>query len=1001
MAADLAAGPGVPWGMRIALLGELDVFDDSGAHVAVTGAKLRALLAVLALQVGRPVPAEQLVGALWGDDPPPAVKNALQGLVSKLRRALGSGELVSLRSGGYVLDLPPEAIDLHRFDRLVADARAASDPIEVIALLTEAEGLWRGHALAEFAYEDFATIPAARLEELRLAATEERLGAELARGRHSAVTVELEAAVATHPLRERLRGLLMLALYRSGRQADALRVFQEGRAILAEELGLEPGPELRRLEAAVLAHDPELAAPADVSAPPPRRQSAIPEPLTPLIGRTDERAALTGLVDEHRLVTLVGPGGVGKTRLAVEVGRAAAARVADGGCLVELAPMGDPAGVRTTIAAALDLPDPARLLEVLADRELVLLLDNCEHVIAAAAEAVDELLRRCPGVRVVATSREGLRVPGEQLWPVPPLTPDDAAELFETRARSAGATLTGTADERALIEEICTRLDGLPLAIELAAARTRAFAVAHVASRLHDRFRLLTGGSRTALPRQQTLRAVVDWSYELLFEDEQRVFERLSVFPGGCDVVTAAAVCADEHLPAAELEDIIPALVEKSLVVPAPSDGEPRVTQLQTLAQYGREKLAERGDALRIRDAMAAHFARLCAGSTSAFTGEEQREWLLAVDRERENLRAALEWAIDRGDAETALVIAGGTSWAHWLGGTVAEGRQWIERAFEVDGEVSDHTRATGRTGRALLTFQSGLREGVDEDLEEALATFAALGDERALAWTYSIWAEVAATRGDVDEARRRRRENLEFQESRADDAFLPVGRAYSRAKLAQLDGDLDVAERCYREAAEELTVIDRPVVRAMCLGMVAEFDELAERYDDAVAELEEAVVISESLGLRGFLASLQARLGWVLLLRGDVARAEAVYRRAVEVARPFGNTLVLSVAMAGLAGIERLQGRDEQAATCASEALRLHSSIGPRRMANRTSGHAEQAVGAAVSCTVLAAVAADAGDERAAAEHLRRADELRRAAVAPVPAFQREDVERVRALIS
>ncbi len=473
------------------------------------------------------------------------------------------------------------------------------------------------------------------------------------------------------------------------------------------------------------------------------------------------------------------------------------------------------------------------------------------------------------------------------------------------------------------------------------------------------------------------------------------------MFPGGCDIATAAAVCADDDLPAAEFDDIITALVEKSLVVPAPSPAGPRVTQLQTLAQYGREKLAQRGDAVRIRDAMAAHFAELCARSTDAFTGEEQRPWLIAVHRERENLRAALDWAVDRGDAETALVLAGGTSWAHWLAGTVAEGLQWIDRALAVEGEVDERTRALAGTGRALLAFQAGVRDGVDEDLEAALATFTAIDDLRAKAWTYSFWAEVASARGDVEEGRRRRREVLAFQESRPDDAFLPVGQAYSRAKLAQLDGDLDAAERFYREAAEHLTRIDRPVVRAMCLGMVAEFDERAERYDAAIAKLEEAVDISRSLGLRGFLGSLEARLGWVMLNDGDVDGAEAAYRRALDAARPLGNTVVLSLAMAGLAAIEHLRGHDEDAASCATEALRLHEAIGPRRMANRTSGHAEQAVGAAASCTVLAAIAAAVGDKDAATEQLGRADELRRSASAPVPPFQLVDVERVRALTS
>ena len=518
--------------VRVGLLGGLEVLDDDGRDTVVAGPKVRALLAMLALQPGRVVSTEQLIDALWGDNPPTEVRNGLQGLASKLRRSLGSADLVAMRGAGYSLELPADAIDVHRYEEMVAaarDAAADGDLNQAAALLAEADRLWRGDAFADFAYEDFAAGAITRLSELRLSAIEERLDIELQLGRHQAAVAELEELVAAHPLRERLRGLLMLALYRAGRQADALRVFQDGRHVLADELGLEPGHELRALEAAILAQDHSLDAPA-VTARDPGTSTAtysIPEALTPLVGRDAELRELTRLAAEHRFVTLVGPGGVGKTRLALEVARVESAALTFGGCLVELAPVGDPAAVRAAIASALAVPDPGRLAEAIGDRELLLVLDNCEHVITTAAEVAEDLLRHCPALRLIATSREGLRVGGETIWPVPPLDADDAVSLFVARAQAAGAPLDLSDDHHASIAEICSRLDGLPLAIELAAARTRAFPLQQISARLNDRFRLLTGGSRTALPRQQTLRAVVDWSYELLFDDEQRVFERL------------------------------------------------------------------------------------------------------------------------------------------------------------------------------------------------------------------------------------------------------------------------------------------------------------------------------------------------------------------------------------------------------------------------------------------------------------------------------------------
>ena len=989
--------------MQVGLLGELQVLDDDERDVEVTGAKLRALLVVLALRSGRAVPVDQLVDALWGPESSAAARNGLQGLVSKLRRALGSASLVATRGGGYALEIPLEAVDVYRFEQLVAAGRAAatSGNLEsAIELLADADSLWRGEALTEFAYEEFAAVEVSRLSELRLAAVEERLDIELQLGRHRGVIVELESLVAAHALRERLRGLLMIALYRAGRQADALRTFQDGRRILGEELGLDPGPELRQLETAILAQDSSL----DVSAPERRdtsvwteHRSTVPESLTPLVGRDNEVGDLTQLFGHHRFVTLVGPGGVGKTRLALEVAREVSRLLTHGACLVELAHVGDPEGVRAAVGSALDLPDPSRLAEMIGNRELMIVLDNCEHVITMAAEVAEDLLRRCPGLRLLATSREGLRVGGETIWPVPPLATDDAVQLFIARAQAAGGVVALSGDVLAVISDICVRLDGLPLAIELAAARTRAFPIHQIASRLNDRFRLLTGGSRTALPRQQTLRAVVDWSYELLFDDEQRVLERLSVFPGGCDLATAEAVCADKSLDASDLADIIQTLVDKSLVVAVPSGDELRFTQLQTLAQYGREKLAERGDAERIRDAMTAHYGRLCARSAASYVGDDQRAWLTEVDREHDNIRGALEWAVANDDAETALTIAGGVSWAHWLAGTAVEGKRWLDDAFRCAGTASDGARALALTGRGLIDFQLGKPAGVDADFEAALAIFHDRDDFASLSLTYGFWAEVAVARGDLDEGRRRRLELLDFYLGLPEGPFVIAVRAYSRAKLGGLDGDLERSERYYREAADGFAQIDRPMMRAMCLGMVADFEERRGDYREAINNLDEAVATNDALGLRGFNGSLLARLGWALLQDGDTARAELAYNRALDLARRLNNTPVAFLALTGRAVLHRLDGRIDSAAEAATEALELYLAGEPRRLANRVDPRADLLGGAAVCCTELAILAVERGDAEQAARLLGHADRLRRDVGVPVPRFQCNDLDRAR----
>jgi tetratricopeptide (TPR) repeat protein len=551
-----------------------------------------------------------------------------------------------------------------------------------------------------------------------------------------------------------------------------------------------------------------------------------------------------------------------------------------------------------------------------------------------------------------------------------------------------------------VIADICSRLDGLPLAIELAAARTRAFPVTQIAARLTDRFRLLTGGSRTALPRQQTLRAVVDWSYELLFDDEQRIFERLSVFPGGCDLATAERVCVDDSIATLDVADHLHALVEKSLVVAVPVADGLRFTQLQTLAQFGRERLAERGDAVRIRDAMAAHFAQLCSQSAAAFTGDLQRWWLTTMDRDHDNLRAALDWAVANDDAETALMVAGGAAWPHWLTGEVVEGRRWLADAFGCGGRADERTLALALTGRGLLDFLAGELAHCDDDLATALEIFRRHHDDVSVAFAHSFYAEQPAVLGDLDEGRRRRLAHLDLYGEQPDSEFAVAARSYSLAKLAIIDGDLDAAERHYRVATEGFGRLDRPVMNSMCLGMVADFDERAGDYPAAIARLEAAIDTNESL-LGGFTGSLRAHLGWVLLRDGQRARAEVVFEEALDSARRVRHTMVLFQAQAGLAAIHLLQGRHGAAVAAGSEALELYRADGFRRFRNRVHPTSDLHAAAAVCCAVLAVTFAERGEQERAATLFADADRLRSESGVELPAALIDDVTRVRAAVS
>jgi predicted ATPase/DNA-binding SARP family transcriptional activator len=989
--------------MEFGILGPLEV-RDGGAPVRVPGAKERALLADLLVNAGRVVSADRLVEDLWGERPPGNPVNTLQGRVSALRRALGpaGAGLVVTSPPGYRLAVDPGRLDAARLERLVARAATLdrAEAPQAIRLLEEALGLWRGPALAEFADQPWAQAEAARLEELRLAATEALVELRLAAGGHAGLVGELEALVAANPTRERLRGQLMVALYRSGRQADALRVYTETRATLAEELGIDPSPELQRLHQAILVQDPalELAGPARR---PPRHN--LPERLTSLVGRDQELRELAKLVEAHRLVTVVGPGGAGKTTVAVELARRLRGGYPDGVWLVELAAVGDPALLAEIVGAALELreeplepgttpPAPAeRLAGFLRDKALLLVLDNCEHLVAACAELVGRLLRTAPGVRVLATSRELLGVAGEVVWPVPPLAvPDpvtevatdpevaglagpggdgaapealagyDAVRLFAERAAAADPGFALDAATAPAVAELCRRLDGLPLAIELAAARVRVLPVPEIAARLGDRFRLLGGGGRTADPRQRTLRATIDWSWELLEEPDRRLWRRLAVFSGGWTVAAAEAVCGGDGLEQGEVLEELFRLADRSLIQAAGGD-HARFTLLESLRAYGAERLAEAGEAEVVAARHTAFFLDLAEEAAAHRTA---RPWLRRVRGDYDNLRAALDRVIAAGDLDTALRLAGALGW-FWSTEHTVEGRQRLTAVLALaDGRPP--TPGLARVLQVVAMTEVALTptEATVAAARRSRELFERFGDRRGVAISKLLigWAELQ--RGGPGDAALRLVEEADATFKDLDDAWGQAFAGHSRFVFESYHHGLSQrTQRAGREALERYQALDDQFGVAQAQFTLAEMASALGDLDAAKVGYEGTLAAARDGGpLWAHMASL-VRLGTLLSLEGEEARAAALRAEAVALARRSGQRRAFGHLYNELGAVARARDDLERARQLHQEALAVVRGL----------------IGWSVPHTLASLACAEArlGDLDGAATHLREAADL------------------------
>ena len=885
------------------MLGPLEAVRD-GVAIPLGGSRPRAVLAALLLANGRRVSADGLVDAVWGDAPPDTAVKTVQKYVSFLRARLDTPDLIVSRVDGY--ELATGAVDARRFEDLVAVPEGL-EPKRAVTRLTEALDLWRGSPYAELPDLAAAAVERRRLAELRAGAVEALAEARLALGQHGGIVGWLEEQVGANPLRERLWGSLMVALYRSGRQAEALAAYQRLRATLVDELGVEPTPALRDLHTRILRQEPDSPA-AAVRA----RGNALPLRLTGFVGREAELDALADLIVDQRLVTLTGPAGSGKTRLAVELlAGPAGEREPDGSWFVELAGVTEPDRVAAAIAGALRLGEqPGRdlgeiVVDRLADKRALLVLDNCEHLLDGAADVVARLLRTAPRLRVLTTSRQPLGVDGEVVLEVPPLavpSSDDPAEvagaaavrLLAQRAAAVQAGFTVTPANAAAVARIARRLDGMPLALELAAARLRVFDAPRLADLLDDRFRVLVSTLRTAQARHQTLRAAIAWSYDALDIPERDLFRSLSVFEGGFTLEAA------EEVGGASAIALLPALVERSLVVvdrrggavqrtPAPAASPAvRYRLLETLREYGRAQL-DPDESGELHRRHLTHYLALAEPAAAGLHGPLQRWWLDRLDPERDNLRAALRWALTHGQRAAGLRLA--TALANFWDeqAQYSEGTAWLRDALVGSADVGPELRAAALAGAGRLAMGLGDHTGAARLAEQSLALAREAGDEPAIVHATALLGNVALYQGNYGQARPLLEESLA--------AFERLGMGWAQAEvlgrlghLHRLRGDYATA-RGYLERSQRLRVevhdIGGLAWSVWQLGVLARYQG---SYDRADALYRRSLAMFDELADEAGAAHVRYSMGDLARINGDDALASSLYTESLDRLRENGD---------------------------------------------------------------------------------------------------------------
>lgn len=899
--------------MQVCVLGPVRVRADDGAPIDIGGARLRMLVARLALDANRPVTAESLVDGLWGAEPPADAANALQSLVSRLRRTLGDSARLASAGGGYLLKV--EEVDAHRFEELATRGRhelAAGRFGNASAALTEALALWQGEALSDVLETPFAQPPAVRLNDLRTAAMEDRFEAELELGRHAEILADLEAAGAEHPLRERLASLRIRALYAAGRQSDALAVYERTRATLAEELGVDPSNELQQTHLAVLRG--ELAKPRPDN-------DHLPVRLTSFVGRERELDLLATSLASARLVTLVGPGGAGKTRLATEAAVRHSAYHRGHVWFVPLASVRDAGDVTGAVLAALGSLDMRllnstsslqpldaldRIAELVGSSEGLLLLDNCEHLVGAAAELAHELLTRAPNLRILATSREPLAITGELLCQLGPLETPEAMRLFAERAAAVrpGFALDGASLEP--VKEICRRLDGMPLALELAAARLRSMSPEQIARRLDDRFRLLTSGSRVALPRQRTLRAVVEWSWDLLEKPERVLARRLSVFPGGATVSAIEEICSDDLLAGEDVLYVLGALVEKS-IVDAVEAAEPRYRMLETIRAYGEERLDEAGERELVTRRFAEYFLRMAEEQEPRLRTRDQLRAIAALQAEQDNMITALRRAIKADDAELSARFVAALTWYWAIRGFNDQPAEFFTAVINFNGRIPEDTYAAFSVLNALMQNTPMVRpmhelgELVDECVRtEAFQRFPIL----------SLGIPMLTFMARQPGLAEREIERV----LASPDPWSRAAALWVKAFILDDGGDLEGSERTRDLALAGFRQVGDRWGVSMTLAMQAIAHSLRGRHDEAIAAFQQGLEMARELSSEDDAVQQMSQLASERMRAGDSAGAWRDIREAQRIANSSEQLEHQALVRITLLDIARRAGNFEEA---------------------------------------------------------------------------------------